>query len=73
MYYTFTLLVAVPFTSAGRSLTRGFTPMHCRAVCTDCGWTYQSDSHEVAADRLERHARKEQHHVKFRRVPSVSP
>lgn len=35
------------------------------AVCTDCGWSYESVEYEPVADELERHSRKEQHHVEF--------
>lgn len=42
--------------------------MHCRARCNDCGWTYQSESHQRVADKLERHARKEQHYVEFQQI-----
>ena len=44
--------------------------MHFRTSCTDCEWSYRSDSQETAADALERHARKEQHHVEFKRIVS---
>lgn len=37
------------------------------AVCTDCGWSYESTEYEPVSDELERHARKEQHHVEFTR------
>lgn len=35
------------------------------AICTDCGWSVQDERRERVADGLERHARKEQHHVEF--------
>ncbi|MFB6352486.1 MAG: hypothetical protein ABEJ92_00215 [Halobacteriales archaeon] len=37
------------------------------AVCADCGWSFRDDYHEAVTERLERHARKEQHHVEFTR------
>lgn len=39
------------------------------AVCTDCGWSYESADYEPVADKLERHSRKEHHHVEFTRNP----
>lgn len=42
--------------------------MHCRAICTDCGWSVQGDGLETVTDEMERHARKEQHHVEFKRL-----
>ena len=39
-----------------------------RATCTDCQWAYRSESHEAVSDALERHARKEHHHVQFTRT-----
>lgn len=39
------------------------------AVCTDCGWSYESGEYEPVADELERHSRKEHHHVEFTRNP----
>lgn len=46
--------------------------MQCRAVCTDCRWSFESESHESVTDALERHSRKEHHHVNFRRVEFTS-
>lgn len=43
------------------------------AVCTDCSWTFESDDYEPVADALERHSRKEQHHVEFTRNPVEAP
>ena len=43
-------------------------PMTNRADCTDCRWAFEAESQEEVADALERHARKEQHHVNFLRV-----
>lgn len=43
-------------------------PMANRAHCTECRWAFQAESHEEVADALERHARKEQHHVNFLRA-----
>ncbi len=45
--------------------------MHFQADCTDCSWQVRSASRESVTDQLERHARKEQHHVKFQRVNPV--
>lgn len=39
------------------------------ADCTDCGWTFEDQRREPVVDALERHARKEQHHVDFLRQP----
>lgn len=43
------------------------------AVCTDCGWSYEADRRVGVTERLERHARKEQHHVEFTRGPVEAP
>lgn len=43
------------------------------AVCTDCSWSYESGEYEPVADALERHARKEQHHVEFSRHVLEAP
>jgi hypothetical protein len=39
-----------------------------RANCADCAWSYEADDHEAVTDALERHSRKEQHHVDFERA-----
>lgn len=39
-----------------------------RANCADCAWSYEGDDQEAVADALERHSRKEQHHVEFERA-----
>jgi hypothetical protein len=39
-----------------------------RAVCTDCAWSTEDDDGVAVSDAMERHARKEQHHVEFERV-----
>lgn len=46
--------------------------MTCRAVCSDCGWTYQAQDRELVTDALERHAVKELHYVQFERIPAAS-
>lgn len=43
------------------------------AVCTDCGWSFRDERHERVTERLERHARKEQHHVEFTREAVEAP
>ena len=43
-----------------------------RAVCTDCGWSFEDGDAEAVSDALEAHSRKEHHHVEFRRV-TVAP
>lgn len=47
--------------------------MSYEAVCVDCGWTFADDRSEPVTDRLERHARKEQHHVEFTRKAVEAP
>lgn len=42
------------------------------AKCTDCQWTYEDHELEAVADALERHARKEQHHVELHRRTAAS-
>lgn len=37
------------------------------ASCTDCGWSFRDDDLEAVGDALERHARKERHHVELTR------
>lgn len=43
------------------------------ADCTDCSWSVESEEYEPVADALERHARKEQHHVEFSRRAVEAP
>lgn len=43
------------------------------ADCADCGWSFADDSRERVTDQLERHARKEVHHVDFGRRPVELP
>lgn len=43
------------------------------AICTDCSWSFESAEYESVADALERHARKEQHHVEFSRLAVEAP
>lgn len=43
------------------------------AICTDCGWTYRDDDDIAVTDALERHARKEHHHVELRRRRVTAP
>jgi hypothetical protein len=38
------------------------------ADCADCAWTYRSDDLVEVSDALERHSRKEQHHVELKRA-----
>ncbi|WP_323190431.1 hypothetical protein [Halostella sp. PRR32] len=42
--------------------------MSPRADCSDCAWAFEADDHGTVADKLEAHARKEQHHVDFQRI-----
>lgn len=37
------------------------------ATCSQCSWRYRDDTQEAAADAMERHARKERHHVDIHR------
>lgn len=39
--------------------------MPYQADCADCAWTFDHERQEQVADMLERHARKEHHHVEF--------
>ncbi|MFW6458398.1 MAG: hypothetical protein ACOCY6_03170 [Halodesulfurarchaeum sp.] len=40
--------------------------MTWKAICTDCPWSFEGEDQVEAADALERHARKERHHVDIR-------
>lgn len=42
------------------------------ATCSDCSWSYEGNDQVDAADALERHARKERHHVDIERESTVS-
>ena len=46
--------------------------MACQAICTDCGWSFHDEEFEVVSDAMERHSRKEHHHVKFERAVTVA-
>lgn len=52
-------------------LRRRCSAVSWAAVCTDCSWTAQHDRQERVSEALERHARKEHHHVEVRRRPSA--
>ncbi|MFB6085811.1 MAG: hypothetical protein ABEJ84_03235 [Halodesulfurarchaeum sp.] len=41
--------------------------MNWVATCTDCRWTFEGDDQIEAADAMERHSRKERHHVDIKR------
>lgn len=43
------------------------------ATCTDCGWSFRHAHREPVSEALERHGRKEQHHVRFVRAPVDAP
>lgn len=42
-------------------------PKH-RADCTDCPWSYRDEDLVDVSDEMERHARKEHHHVDLQRA-----
>ncbi|AUV83894.1 hypothetical protein C2R22_05750 [Salinigranum rubrum] len=48
-------------------MTDGGRPVH-RADCRDCAWSYSDTDQVDVSDELERHARKEQHDVRFTRA-----
>lgn len=52
--------------------SKGATALSPAASCTDCGWSFDEGDFEEVADALERHARKEQHHVEFERRAAAS-
>lgn len=39
-----------------------------RAVCADCGWTFEDEELVTVSDKMERHARKDHHHVDLERA-----
>jgi|GEM_PF-5798079 len=41
------------------------------AVCTQCSWRSPATTQEAVADAMERHARKERHHVDIHRVATA--
>lgn len=46
--------------------------MTWKATCTDCSWEYTTANQVEAADALDRHARKEHHHVNIQRHATPS-
>lgn len=55
-----------------RTHTRLGLPMTWIVDCTDCGWAHETSEREAAADALERHSRKERHHVEITHRRTVS-
>lgn len=42
--------------------------MTWQAVCSDCAWTIKGGAREEVTEAVERHSRKEYHHIDLRRA-----
>lgn len=46
--------------------------MKWMANCTECSWEYEAADQVDASDAVDRHARKERHHVNIQRNAAAS-